>query len=118
MRSAVARARQLVLIAATGEGQGAPGGALSTDRSLGQKREVVRTLSRYNTAPDGSPEGFGVLHGPGIRVELPMVDDRDEVTQLLVTLLEDEIGWPVLARICRQERWRMMDPETGRVFSG
>lgn len=85
---------------------------------LGTKREVLRMLARYNTAPDGSAEGYGVAHGPGIRVELPMVDDRDEVQQALVTVLEEDIGWAVMTRMSAQNGLRLVDPETGRAFGG
>jgi len=98
--------RQLVLI---------PGGERST---LGTKRDALRALERFNTRPDGSAEGFSEAHGPGIRVSLPMVDDRDEVNQLLVGIVEEEIAWPVLERLTRELGWSLMDPETGRTFGG
>ncbi len=78
----------------------------------------MRTLRGFNTAPDGSAESFGMAHGPGLRVELPMVDDKDDVMQAMVTLLEEEIAWHVLNRLCRSTGWAMMDPETGRTFGG
>lgn len=104
----MAKARQLVLVGGESSGGG--------NAPLGTKREIVRTLAKYNTAPDGSPDTPGLLYGPGIRLELPMVDDRDEVNQVMVTLLEEETAWAVVTRLCRQLGWRMMDPETGRVF--
>jgi hypothetical protein len=98
--------RQLVLI---------PGG----DRtSLGTRREALRALEGFNTFPDGSAEGFGEAYGPGIRVSLPMVGEDDAVSQLLVSVVEEEIAWPVLQRISRGLGWAMMDPETGRTFGG
>jgi len=106
----MATTRQLVLIPAPDDEGGAS--------SLGTKREALRAMERFNTRPDGSAEGAGVAHGPGIRVELPMCEDRDEVSQMMVTIIEEEIAWPVLSRLCRELNWRMMDPETGRTFGG
>lgn len=104
----MAKTRQLVLV---GAGAGASGAG-----PLGTRREVVRTLAKYNTAPDGARDGAGILHGPGLRLELPMVDDKDEVAQALVTLIEEDTAWAVLNRLCRQVGWRMVDPESGRSF--
>jgi len=104
----VARTRQLILTPVSSEEGGTSG--------LGRKREVLRQLGQFNTAPDGSPESFGVAHGPGFLVELPMVEDKDEVTQMMVTVLDEETAWPVLARLCKQHRWQMVDPASGRSF--
>ncbi|MBL8877043.1 MAG: hypothetical protein JNM86_14710 [Phycisphaerae bacterium] len=91
------------------DGQGAP---------MGTVKEVKEILAVYNTAPDGSPRsaslGTEVLHGPGLIIELPI--NQDEVTQALVTVLDDDIAWPVLSRVCKAVAWKMMDVETGRVF--
>ncbi|MBL8887886.1 MAG: hypothetical protein JNK16_14615 [Phycisphaerales bacterium] len=91
------------------DGQGAP---------MGTVKEVKEILAVYNTAPDGSPRsaslGTEVLHGPGLIIELPI--NQEEVTQALVTVLDDDIAWPVLSRVCKAVAWKMMDVETGRVF--
>jgi len=84
--------------------------------SLGSRREVERVLSPFNCAGDGSAASYGVLYGPGITVQLPMVDDRDPVVQLLVTLTDEAIAWPVLERVCRTLEWKMMDPKSGSIF--
>lgn len=85
---------------------------------MGTIGEVKEVLARYNTAPDGSSRsaslGTEVLHGPGLIVELPT--NQDEVTQALVTVIDDDIAWPVLSRLCKAAGWKMMDVETGRVF--
>lgn len=85
---------------------------------MGSVKEVKEILAVYNTAPDGSPRsaslGTEVLHGPGLIIELPV--NQDEVTQALVTVLDDDIAWPVLSRVCKAASWKMMDVETGRVF--
>jgi hypothetical protein len=86
--------------------------------SLGLKREVVEVLRRFNTAPDGSGGADGMSYGPGVTVELPLVDDRDEVFQALVRVIEEDIAWPVLSRLCKSEGWALMDPDSGRTFTG
>ncbi len=106
------QARQLILT---------PGGGESSDAErggLGLKREVLRLLGEFNTAPDGSAEGFGVAHGPGFLVELPLVDEKDEVKQVMVSVLDEETAWPVLARMCMRHHWQMVDPVSGRSFGG
>lgn len=101
--------RQVVLFS----GAGAAGG----QRPLGTRREVLATLARYNTAPDGL-DGDTVAYGPGLLAQFPMGDPKDDIAQVLVSINEDEIAWPVLERLCRQEGWKMMDPESGRTFGG
>lgn len=85
---------------------------------MGTAKEVKEFLARYNTAVDGAPRsaslGTEVLHGPGLIIELPT--NQDEVSQALVTVLDDDIAWPVLSRVCKAAGWKMMDVETGRVF--
>ncbi|RMH28758.1 MAG: hypothetical protein D6693_03285 [Planctomycetota bacterium] len=84
--------------------------------SLGTRREVLRGLAAFNTAPDGDPDTPGVAYGPGFRVELPFVGDRDPVTQALLTITEEDNAWPVLIRMCKRTGWRLMDAESGRTF--
>lgn len=84
--------------------------------SLGTKVRFLDEIARFNIAPDGSAENMGVAFGPGLRLELPFVGDKDPVTQALVTITEEDNAWPVLARLCRELNWRMMDPESGRTF--
>lgn len=87
---------------------------------LGTHKQVIDALSIFNTAPDGSrdPESFGVLHGPGFIVQMPMVGLDDPVSQIAVSVQEEEIAWPVLSRICKRLNWMMMDPGSGRTFGG
>lgn len=96
--------RQLVLMAQHNDG------------ALGAKQDVERTLSGFNTAPDGSAEQPNVLHGPGFIVELPYVEAREPVTQALVTVQEEDIAWAVLSRLCRTTGWTLLDVESGRTF--
>lgn len=102
--------RQLALMrgASAGEGGVAP---------LGTLRQVLDELSRFNTAPDGSPgDGMGLcrLHGPGMVLDVPA--SGENISQAMVTITEEEMAWPVLARICKELRWKMVDLETGRAF--
>lgn len=104
----MASTRQLVLLPAPTE-SGEAG-------ALGSLRRLLDELARYNTTPDGSAENVGVAFGPGFRVELPFVGDRDPVAQALITITEDDNAWPVLFRMCREQDWRLMDAQSGRTF--
>ncbi|HBS28547.1 MAG TPA: hypothetical protein DEB06_03630 [Phycisphaerales bacterium] len=85
---------------------------------LGTYEQVVDALSAFNTTPDGSnsAESFGVLYGPGLLIQMPMVGPKDPVMQAAVSLQEEDIAWTVLARICKRLGWKMMDPGSGRTF--
>lgn len=97
--------RQLIILNASGE-------------PLGTKAEVMAVLSRYNTAPDGSAEAKGVAFGPGFHIELPWIDDRDDLMQAAVTVIDEDAAWQVLSRMLRETGWGLMDMETGQVFGG
>lgn len=108
----VAAKRLLVLVSAPENGK--PGGV---PRPLGTSRDIKEALARFNTAPDGSTKkslGTEFYYGPGIQVELP--SGQSEVNQALVTLIEEDIAWPVLLRMCRTLNWALQDPNTGRIF--
>jgi hypothetical protein len=81
--------------------------------AIGSRRELVRELAALNTAPD-SDANPDVLYGPGFRIEL--APGQDPVTQMLVTITEEEIGWLVLMRLAQRLRWKLMDPASGREF--
>ncbi|MGP1345188.1 MAG: hypothetical protein ACTS3F_00785 [Phycisphaerales bacterium] len=83
---------------------------------LGTAREFATAAARFNIAPDGNPMTTNVLYGPGVLVQLPFAAPDDPVQQALVSLIEDDIAWPVLIRLCKANRWKMMDPESGRTF--
>ena len=106
----MASKRLLVLVPAPENGQ--PAAA-----TLGSAREIRARLSAFNTAADCAPKkslGTEILYGPGILVELPT--GLDEVNQALVTLVEEDIAWPVLMRLCRTHNWALQDPSSGRIF--
>lgn len=98
-----------------GDEDGAPTGPADTI-SLGSSNEVKELLGQFNVAEDGSTDGAGVLHGPGLIAQLPMIGPDDPVMQLLVTMQEEDMAWAVLPRVCRTLGWKMMDPRTGRTF--
>ena len=95
--------RQLVLMAHEG--------------ALGSMPEVLRILARFNTGVDGGPPkalGTTLLHGPGFILEVPA--SADEVTQAIVHATDEELALPVLMRLCKAQRWKMIDLESGRSF--
>lgn len=117
----MAKKRTLVLLKG---GEGSGGGGLPP---LGTLREVRAAMAGFNIAPDGSGAagmgeriGTGVLHGPGMVVEIMLPSDQREpdVTQALIAVTDEDFAWPVLARMCRSQGWKLMDPESGRTFLG
>ncbi|MBT8484135.1 MAG: hypothetical protein HKO59_06755 [Phycisphaerales bacterium] len=103
MRESTLSRQQLVILSrADGSSEG-----LS---SLGTHAEIIAALEQRNTGPerDGSDE---VLYGPGIRIELP---PGEPVTQMLMTIVEEEIAWQVIMRLAKELSWRLLDPATGR----
>lgn len=91
---------------------------------MGTVLEVAQALGPYNIAGDDptsqmprvkdSVSGVGLLFGPGLVLEVPTM--QDNVRQVLVTMTDDDFGFPVLMRLCRALKWTMLDPETGRRF--
>ncbi len=80
---------------------------------IGGRAEIINDLSRYNTASDGT--GDEVLYGPGIRIEMP--PDQDPVTQMLMTVVEEEIAWLVILRLAKAFSWKIVDMNTGRELN-
>jgi hypothetical protein len=93
-------AQQFVILARSGDGT-AP---------LGTRAEVIAQLGGLNTMPER--EGEDTLWGPGIRIDLP--PDKDPVTQMLLSIVEEEIAWLVIMRLARECKWKVLDMETGR----
>lgn len=97
---------------------------------LGSLKEVRTALGQCNISPDGSGQygygerlGTGVLHGPGMVMEVPLMEDPSsnrgagpEISQVLVSVTDEDFAFPVLIRLCKLNGWRMMDPESGRTF--
>jgi len=80
---------------------------------IGSRDELLGRLSHYNTAPE-SEQSDEVLFGPGIRLEMP---PGDSINQLLLSITEEEIAWPVMLRLCRDFKWSILDPNTGRTLN-
>ncbi|MEM8836337.1 MAG: hypothetical protein AAGD00_11025 [Planctomycetota bacterium] len=83
---------------------------------LGRYSDVIDALSNFNTAPDNAPDTHGLLFGPGIIVQMPMVGPDDNVMQAMVSVIDEDNAWAVLSRACRTLGWKMMDPASGRTF--
>lgn len=97
---------------------------------LGSLREVGKALGNSNIAADGSgPHGLGermgtgVFYGPGMVLEVALMEEPDshrgegpEVRQVLVSLTDEDFAFPVLMRLCKNNGWQMMDPDSGRTF--
>jgi hypothetical protein len=81
---------------------------------LGQRNEILRDLSRFNTAPER--DGDDVLYGPGIRLELP--PGQDVIDQILMTINEEEIAWLVIMRLAKSFDWKIIDTNSGRELNG
>ncbi len=81
---------------------------------IGARSEVLDKLAGRNTSPE-SPDTADVLYGPGIRIE--MTPAQDPIVQMLVTVVEEEIGWQVLTRLINHFQWKLLDPNTGRELT-
>jgi hypothetical protein len=120
----VARLRTILLIRVLeddGESQGGRAmdpatAAVLNAIPLGTVREIAAIMARFNLAPDGTPTTSNVYYGPGVIAQLPFLGPDDPVQQVLVSLVEDDVAWPVLIRLCKSVGWKMMDPESGRTF--
>ena len=77
---------------------------------IASRKDLLSELFDCNTGPERKDED--VLYGPGFRLEL--TPDQDPVTQMLLTITEEEIGWQVLTKLLRQFEWKLLDPNTGR----
>lgn len=84
---------------------------------LASRAEVVQFFRAFNTAPDRA--GADMLHGPGIRVEMPPM--QDPVMQLTISVTEDELFHILffgtaneprgrLLRATLERGWRFFDP--------
>ncbi len=100
------RLRQLVLHKPSVEGRQSP---------LGTRSEIIKALSPYNTAPDGSGD-TSIAFGPGYTVQFPLTDPREDINQCLIAIVEEEIAISVLLRLCKNTGWALLDPDSGRTF--
>lgn len=90
-----------------------------TQAVLGSVKEFREAVAVFNTAPDGGASkalGMEQLHGPGYVLEIPA--NANPLTQAIVHVHDEDTAWPVLARLCRSLRWKLVDLESGRSFGG
>ncbi len=80
---------------------------------IGPRRDVVNDLFDCNTGPESDNDD--VLYGPGLRIEL--TPGQDPITQMLLTITEEDIGWQVLTRFVKEFGWKLLDPATGRELN-
>ena len=78
--------------------------------ALGTHKEVLDQLASMNTMPER--DGEDTIWEPGIRIDLS--PGQDPVTQMLLSIVEEEIAWLVIMRLARECRWKMLDMETGQ----
>lgn len=108
----MAKKRQLVLFKLTDPDRPNSGYA-----DLGDEASLITLLAPFNTAPDGSPRrtsGTQVLHGPGIVIEYATT--QDTIRQAIVSVVDQDIAWPVLSRICKTLGWKLQDMDSGQTF--
>ncbi|MEL7472683.1 MAG: hypothetical protein AAGK04_05135 [Planctomycetota bacterium] len=84
--------------------------------SLGSPRAFEETVRPFNIAPDGAERKTGTLplFGPGVVLEIAL--GQEQLAQALITVIDQDIAWPVLSRLCRELKWKMMDAATGQTF--
>lgn len=79
---------------------------------IGTRKEILGTLRHLNTGPQADDED--ILYGPGIEIELP--PGMDPVSQMLLKLTDEDVGWDVVKAIAMRTHWKMLDPLSGREF--
>jgi hypothetical protein len=77
---------------------------------IATRSELVKQLALRNTGPERT--GDDVLYGPGIEIQL--APGQDPVTQMLLTITDEDIAWTVIMRLARELQWRLFDPRSGR----
>lgn len=100
-------ARELVILAPRDGSGGAPA-------PIASRSQILADLEPLNTAPEAP--GGDCLYGPGIRIDLP--PGQDPITQMLLTIVDDDIAWSVIRRLLRTFPWRMQDPISGMEWVG
>ena len=99
--------RQLVILS------NQPGPANGGMAELGCRKEVLRDLESCNTWPEC--EGEDLLFGPGFRLEI--APGQDPITQMLLTIDDEDIAWVSILRISKRLNWRLVDPMSGREMT-
>lgn len=107
----MAKRRQLALIKLDD-----PDDQTSPTVPLGKRGDFEAALARFNTATDGGSGGSGSVtyYGPGLVIEIVPMDG--EVRQALVYCQNEDFAFPVLYRLCKANRWKLQDMESGQMF--
>lgn len=90
-----------------------PSNADGSMAAIAPRADILRTLQAWNTWPER--EGEDVLYGPGVRIE--MTPGQDPVTQMLLTIDDEDIGWITIMRMASKLGWKLLDPTSGRELS-
>jgi len=80
---------------------------------IAPRSEIIRQLADRNTGPERT--GDDVLYGPGIEIHL--APGQDPITQMLLSVTDEDIAWTVILRLARDLHWRIFDPYSGRELS-
>jgi len=77
---------------------------------IASRAELLRQLEFRNTGPERA--GDDLLYGPGIEIQL--APGQDPITQMLLTITDEDIAWVVILRLAKELNWKIFDPYTGR----
>ena len=108
----MAKRRQLALIKLED-----PEDRFSTTVPMGSKAEFEDALEPFNIGTDGGTgknTGSVTYYGPGLIIEIVPMDDV--VRQALVYCQNEDFAFPVLYRLCKANRWKLQDMESGQMF--
>lgn len=94
----------MVILSGDAEGEMSP---------LGSREQLTAELATVNTGPE--KPGEDIFYGPGLRLELS--PGQDPVTQMLLTIDDEDIGWITLIALAKRFRWKILDPMTGRELN-
>ena len=89
------------------------GGGENGLASIGSRTEIIRELASFNTGPER--DGGDILFGPGVIIQLP--PGQDDVTQMILSISEEDIGWQVVERLATRFGWRLLDTVSGREWT-
>jgi len=86
---------------------------------IGRRSELLAELAPFNIAPEREGD-LEVLYGPGIRLDFPPVGGKgaEGISQMLLTIIEEEIAWLVIMRLAKKFDWKIVDTSSGRELNG
>ena len=98
--------RHLVILSRTNNKDGSLG-------AIGSRTEIIQSLALRNTVAE--IDGGDILYGPGVDIELS--PGQDPVLQMLLTITDDDIAWPVIQRLAKDLQWKLLDPVKGTEYT-